>query len=283
MTIDFIAGIIYQFILNDNSGHTLSHRRLKLIENQLLRLSPNGVTVNLIYRCIDLLICLGLIDRKIDKYGVAYVLTSPCMISNGIRTIIINSFCDRYQRAIKNVNYYVVEGCLEDANRFSVEKLLKAMLPVNKIIKNRFAYKSFDRSKPLFKRLERCVFNDIKPVWVKCGDFELDVSGLYKDYQMKNSCYFSYYFLYNNLFYKVEKYDKNTLELIFLYLKLKNNIELFRYNPECEILYDLGGLMEPIRKLVFTNHILTTSEVRSTKSYNNINDDIFNQIKRIYS
>lgn len=278
MTIETIAGIIYQFTLNDNVLQTLSYRKYKAISDELLNRDSKEITETKINMAINLLISLGLIDREKDKDEILFRVTSPYKVSNNKNTIIINSINSANKKIYENINYYIIKDCLKDAETYAPVKILKAIPSITKIINKIFQEEN--SNPPSFRSLEMWSTTNGFPHWIKINSYENNPT-LYKIFQV-NEIYFEYYFSFNKNYYQIPKGELNTLNLIKSFIGLHHDISFFKFETNRKIINELIFLLEPVRKVVYTNHILSTGKVPYNKEFQ-IDDKIYNQIKRIYS
>lgn len=96
-----------------------------------------------------------------------------------------------------------------------------------------------------------------------------------------DKAYYEYFFLNRGKFYKFSLNDFLTLQLVKSFLQILNKKIAFKYDGVTEELNELLPVLEPIRKVLFTYHILTTGNIPLEYNYQ-INSGIYKQLKRIY-
>ncbi|MGJ1417637.1 hypothetical protein [Sphingobacterium multivorum] len=272
-----IAGIYYQFFAQ-SKDFTLSEIKRKQIRDELIERRPNELDKNKVNKAYFLLLYLGLIDRVSINGKIVYRLTQTTRICGDKRTILINYSLPNSETIFTGLNYSIIDNDSEVVNedRFDVLGILKNIPKVSNIIKTRFIDVI---EKPVFKFLEKWQPQKTNDTWTESKEFDI-IPSLYKVYSF-DKAYFEYFFWNRGKFYKFPLNDFVTLQLVKSFLQILNKRIAFKYDETTEELNESLPALEPIRKVLFTYHILTTGNIPLEYNYQ-VNGDIYKQLKRIY-
>lgn len=272
-----IAGIYYQFFAQ-SKDFTLSEIKRKQIRDELIERRPNELDKNKVNKAYFLLLYLGLIDRVSINGKIVYRLTQTTRICGDERTILINYSLPNSETIFTGLNYSIIDNDSEVVNedRFDALGILKNIPMVSNIIKTRFTDVI---EKPVFKFLEKWQPQKTNDTWTESKEFDI-IPSLYKVYSF-DKAYFEYFFWNRGKFYKFPLNDFVTLQLVKSFLQILNKRMVFKYDETTEELNESLPALEPIRKVIFTYHILTTGSIPLEYNYQ-INSDIYKQLKRIY-
>jgi len=272
-----IAGIYYQFFAQ-SKDFTLSEIKRKQIRDELIERRPNELDKNKVNKAYFLLLSLGLVDRVIINGKIVYRLTQSTRICGTKRTILINYSLLNSETIFTGLNYSIIDSESEVINedRFDALCILKNIPKVTDIIKTRFIDVI---EKPIFRFLKKWLPHKTDDTWIESKEFDV-IPSLYKVYSFDNA-YYEYFFLNRGKFYKFPLNDFITLQLVKSFLQILNNRIVFKYDETTEELNELLPALEPIRKVLFTYHILTTGYIPLEYNYQ-INSRIYKQLKRIY-
>lgn len=272
-----IAGVFYQFFAR-SKDFTLSEVKRKQIEKELIERRPNEIDKNIANSSYFLLLYLGIIDRVTANGKLVYKLMQSTIIRGSERTIYINEPIKPNEVQFVGLNYKVVEHEKEvsSKNVFDSLHILKVIPKISDIIKKRFVS---DVEKPSYISLQQWLPNNNSSAWIEVKRFDAAPS-LYKVY-LNDKNHYEYCFLYKGKFYRFLLSDFLTSELVKSYLQILNRKIAFMYDEAIGELYELLPILEPIRKALFTHHILSTGDIPLDYRYQ-IDSKIYKQIKRIY-
>ncbi|WP_367331265.1 hypothetical protein [Sphingobacterium multivorum] len=272
-----IAGIYYQFFIQAKD-YTLSEVKRKQIAKELIERRPNNINKSKINRSYFLLIYLGLIDRVQINDKLVYRLTQSAIIQGSKRTIQIHYTLPNNDMNCKGLNYNVIDNEVENLTKdiFDPISILKVIPKISDIIKKRFIEVSV---RPTFRYLEKWLPQKSSGSWEEAKDFGL-MPSLYKVHTV-NKEYYNYFFFIKGNFYNFHFNDLVTVQLVQSYLRISNGEMAFNYNDYTEKLNEVYPLLEPIKKVLFTQHILTTGHIPLDYNYQ-IDSKILKQLKRIY-
>ena len=272
-----LAGIYYQFFAQSKDC-TLSETKRKQIGKELIERRPHDIDNSTVNRSYFLLLYIGLIDRVHVNGKMAYQFTQPTIINGSKRSILIH--CALAPNDVKYIglNYDIInhEDDIAIKEVFDPVSILKAIPKISDIIKNRFTDVS---KKPTFKYLEKWLPKKSNGEWVKTKDFD-SIPSLYRLYTI-NSEYYDYLFFIKGNFYNFPMNDLLTVQLVKIFLRISNNEMVFKYAADAEELIELYPLLEPIKKILFTHHILSTGLIPLDYKYQ-VDSTIIKQLKRIY-
>lgn len=272
-----LAGVYYQFFAQ-SKDYTLSEIKRKQIGKELIERRPHDIDMSTVNRSYFLLLYIGLIDRVHINGKMAYQLTQPTKINGAKRRILIH--CALHTNDVKYIglNYDIInhEDDIASEEIFDPVSVLKAFPKISDIIKNRFTdvYTKFT-----FKYLEKWVPKKSNSGWVKTKDFD-SIPSLYRLYTI-NSEYYDYLFFIKGNFYNFPMNDLVTVQLVKSFLRISNGELGFKYAVDTEELIELYPLLEPIKKILFTHHILSTGLIPLDYKYQ-VDSNIIKQLKRIY-
>ncbi|MCS3556929.1 MULTISPECIES: hypothetical protein [unclassified Sphingobacterium] len=272
-----IAGIFYQFFAL-SKDFTLSEVKRKQIEKELIERRPNVLDKNIVNSSYFLLLYLGIIDRVTVNGKLAYRLMQSTIISGSERTIYINDPIKPNEVQFVGLNYKVVENEEKNSSKniFDSLDVLKVIPKISDIIKKRFI---FDVEKPTYSSLEQWLPNNKNSTWSEVKRFDV-IPSLYKVH-LNDKNHYEYCFCNKGNFYKFPLNDFLTAELVKSYLLVLSKKVAFMYDDAIGELFELLPILEPIRKTLFTHHILTTGDIPLDYRYQ-IDSKIYKQIKRIY-
>lgn len=273
-----IAGIFYQFFAR-SKDFTLSEVKRKQIRDELIERRPKEFDKNKVDKAYFLLLYLGLIDRVIINGKIVYRLTQSTKICGSKRIILINSTLPTNEVMFTGLNYSIIDHEREAVNEdviFDAFSVLKIIPKISSIIRKRFIDTT---EKPTFKHLEKWSSQGSIDVWIEVKGFESKPS-LYRVY-LFDKTYYEYLFWIKENFYKFPSNDFITLQLVKSFLQILNKRIAFKYDEDAEELYELLPFLEPVRKILFTHHILATGNIPLDYNYK-VGSDIYKQLKRIY-
>ncbi|NJI73212.1 hypothetical protein HCX49_08340 [Sphingobacterium kitahiroshimense] len=272
-----LAGIYYQFFAQ-SKDYTLSEIKRKQIGKELIERRPHENDKSTVNRSYFLLLYIGLIDRVHVNGKMAYQFTQPTKINGSKRSILIH--CALAPNDVKYIglNYDIInhEDDIAIEEIFDPVSILKAIPKISNIIKNRFTDVS---TKPTFKYLEKWLPKKSNGEWVKTKDFD-SIPSLYRLYIINNE-YYDYLFFIKGNFYSFPMNDLVTVQLVKSFLRISNGEMGFKYAVDTEELIELYPLLEPIKKILFTHHILSTGLIPLDYKYQ-VDSTIIKQLKRIY-
>ncbi|WP_447767893.1 hypothetical protein [Sphingobacterium faecium] len=272
-----LAGIYYQFFAQ-SKDYTLSEIKRKQIGKELIERRPHDIEMSTVNRSYFLLLYIGLIDRVHINGKMAYQFTQPTIINGSKRSILIH--CALAPNDVKYIglNYDIInhEDDIAIKEVFDPVSILKAIPKISDIIKNRFTDVS---KKPTFKYLEKWLPKKSNGEWVKTKDFD-SIPSLYRIYTINNE-YYDYLFFIKGNFYTFPMNDLVTVQLVKSFLRISNGEMGFKYVVDTEELIELYPLVEPIKKILFTHHILSTGLIPLDYKYQ-VDSTIIKQLKRIY-
>lgn len=272
-----IAGVFYQFFAQ-SKDFTLSEVKRKQIEKELIERRPNELDNNKVNSAYFLLLYLGLIDRVRINGKITYRLTQSTKIIGQKRTILINTSLESDELKYNGINYKIFDNemKIDGEDIFDSISMLQIIPKISSIIKSRFVS---DIQKPAFKYLEKWQSENNRNPWNAIKTFDL-IPSLYKVY-LYDKRYYEYYFWNKGRFYKFPFDDFIALQLVKSYLQILNKKVAFNYDDAIGELWELLPILEPIRKILFTHHILTTGDIPLDYRFK-IDSKIYKQIKRIY-